>query len=125
MLGETRLDSYIASRYRRPAGDPPVRHVQSTCLGKSLPYLAPRRLLFLKDSSIHIIYPIVPSIGLPIHILTLQKLTTILRSRDKIKRLIILNLNVGKQYSTNTITSRRQLLIFGLQRILYNIKRLN
>ena len=46
-----------------------MRHVRCTCLGKTLPYLA-LRLLSLKDSSVHTIYPIVLSIGLPIHILT-------------------------------------------------------
>ena len=70
MSGETRLDSYIAARYRRPAGDSPVRHALCTCLGKSLPYLTPRHLLFLKDLSIDTIYPIVLSVRLPIYILT-------------------------------------------------------
>ena len=42
MLGKTWADSYIAARHRRPAGDSPVRHMQSTCLGESLPYLVPQ-----------------------------------------------------------------------------------
>jgi hypothetical protein len=62
----------MATRYRRPAGDSPVKHVLCTCLRKSLPYLAPRHLLFLKDSSIHTVYPIVLSVGLSIHIPTSQ-----------------------------------------------------
>ena len=33
MSDETRVDSYIAARYRRPAGDLPVGHVLYTCLG--------------------------------------------------------------------------------------------
>ena len=71
MSGETRLDSYIAARYRRPAGNSPVRHVLCTYLGKSLPYFVPGHLLFLKNSSIYIIYPIILLIGLLIYILTL------------------------------------------------------
>ena len=66
--GEGPVDSYIAARYRRLRGDSPVRHVRCTCLWKTLRYLAPRLLLFLKDSSVFTIYLIVPSIELPIHI---------------------------------------------------------
>jgi hypothetical protein len=57
VLGDTTVNGYIA-----------VRHVRCTCLGKPLFYLAFRHLLFLKDSSDLLIYPIVLSIELVIYI---------------------------------------------------------
>ena len=71
MLSKTRLDNYITARYRRPVGDSPIRYVLYTYLGKSLPYFIPGYLLFLKDLSIYIIYPIVLLVGLPIYIFIL------------------------------------------------------
>ena len=68
LSGETWADSYIASRYRRPAGDSPVRHVRCTCLGKTLPCLAARRLLFPQGFVCLYNIPYCSIIELPIHI---------------------------------------------------------
>ena len=70
LSGETWADSYsyeVQATRSRLACEARTLHVP-----KEIPYLAPRHLLFLKDSSIHTIYPIVLSVGLSIHIPTSQ-----------------------------------------------------
>ena len=61
---------YIAVRHRRLACDSPVRHVRCTCLGKTLPYLAPQTPP--SPLRIRLLYniPYCSIIRLPIHILT-------------------------------------------------------
>ena len=69
MLDETTVDSYIAARYMQLLCDSYAGHAGCTCLGTTLSYLAFKRLLFLKDSSNLLIYPIIPLIKPLIYIL--------------------------------------------------------
>ena len=71
ILDKTKLDSYIAVKYRRPTNNLPIKYIPCIYLKKSLPYLIPRRLFFLKNLSIYTIYPTILLIGLPIYIFTL------------------------------------------------------
>ena len=55
ILGKTRVDSYIAARYRRPTSDLPIRHVRYICLRNrpaedKLSYPVGRIIILSEDS---------------------------------------------------------------------------